>query len=175
MAIGFTLFLSAVLGIAYVFLALTEKRTLLLQVLYALVAAILTFVLGMTFGSLGFDHRMSTSSTRMTLEHGVLSGVEVESATRWATRGFGGWLTVMAAGELLRLMFKRLESPQLLAPVVLFLAGALLIEPHRGLGVALAVALICATALAIWGRSETAASVKPAIVTPEPDQESATP
>ncbi|HEX3148937.1 MAG TPA: hypothetical protein VHR66_12720 [Gemmataceae bacterium] len=164
MAIGFTLFLSAVFGIAFVVLALSEKRTYVLQVIYALVAAILTFVLGVTFGSLGFDHGLST---RVNIDKGFLNGVEVEVATRWATRGFGGWLVVLAAGELLRLMFKPSETTHLLAPAVLFLAGALLIEPHWGLGVALAVALICATGLAICGRRVMPETAKPVVNAPE--------
>jgi hypothetical protein len=148
MSVGFALFLVAAFGTTFVVLALAEKRTLAARATYALVAGVLTFALGLLAASLGFER--GTSGGRMVIERTL--PVELEVAARWAARGFGGWLAVLAAGELLRLVLKRTAGPEVLGSAVLFLAGAILIDPQWGLGVAFAVALACLTVGSVWGR-----------------------
>jgi hypothetical protein len=173
MSVGLSLFLVAVFGAAFVLLALADRRTLVARTAYALVAGVLTFALGLLAASLGFDH--GPTGGRMVIERTV-SAVEIEVAARSAARGFGGWLAVLAAGELLRLVLKRTAGTEVLAPAVLFLAGAILIDPQWGLGVAFAVALACLTAMSVWGRPAAAAGPRippggsPTAATPEPGE-----
>jgi hypothetical protein len=76
-------------------------------------------------------------------------------------------LVVLATGEMLRLILKRPVGSQLLGPVILFLAGALLFEPYWALGVAFAIGLAGIVVLSIWGRKQAEASAS-AVVVPIP-------
>jgi hypothetical protein len=148
---AFALILTGILAVLFVPLALTEKRSLGVRTAYVLVGMLLALSLGLLFASLGFE-RGGPSSRSSGPAPGV---VEVEAATRWAARGFGGWLAILAAGELLRLVLKRPAESEILGPSVLFLAGAVLLDPQWGTAVALAVGLACITVVALRGRGHT--------------------
>jgi hypothetical protein len=149
MFIAGALFLTVLFGAGFVALALWEQRNLAVRILQVLVAGAFTLALGFLLAALGFEH--GSPGGKAVVER-TLPSIEVESATRWAVRAFGGWLVVLAAGELLRLVVKRTAGTELLGPAVLFLAGALLIDPQWGLGVAFAVGLVCVAAVSVWGR-----------------------
>jgi hypothetical protein len=157
MAPAGTLLLTGILAAAFVPLALTEKRSLALRSVYVLVGMVFTLSLGLLFASLGFERDSGPHTSRVPVERTTPAAVEIDLAARWAARGFGGWLAVLASGELLRLVLKRPAGAELLGPAVLFLAGAVLIEPQWGLGVAFAVGLACVAAVGVWGRPAAAA------------------
>jgi len=147
--ISFAVFLVAVLSFAFVPLALSERRSLVVRSAYVLVGMFLAFAFGLLFDSLEFGH---VDRHHIPTIPFPAPGLEVEAATRWAVHAFGGCLALLAAGELLRLTLKRPAGTEVIAPAVLFLAGWLLVEPQWGAGVALAVGLAALAALAIRGR-----------------------
>jgi hypothetical protein len=159
MAPAIAIFLTVILAMMFVPLALTEKRSLILRSAYVLVGMLFTFMLGELFIRIrsGEDHHVLPSQrsvipyTPTVIEQGTPSAVDLEVAMRWAAHGFGLWLSILAAGELLRLVLKRIAGSELLGPFALFLAGALLIDPHWSLGLAIAVALACLAIISVYG------------------------
>jgi len=153
MPLSTSLVLTGISAVLFVPLALTERRSLILRSVYVLAGMLLTLSLGLLFAALGFERDLHQSGGRTPVERVTPAVVEVDLAARWATRGFGGWLAILAAGELLRIVLKRMAGGELLGPAVLFLAGAVLIEPQWGIGVAFAVGLVCVAVVAVWGRT----------------------
>jgi hypothetical protein len=155
MALGTALFLTGFVAVLFVPLALTEKRSLALRSAYLLVSMLLALSLGLLFASLGFERNTSGSrpNGRVSVESVTPAVIEMDLASRWAARGFGGWLAVLAAGELLRLILKRPTGAELLGPAVLFLAGAVLLDPQWGTAVAFAVGLVCVACVAVCGKT----------------------
>jgi hypothetical protein len=123
---GFALIFVAVLAAVFVPLALSDRRSLILRSAYVLVGALLTLMLGVLFA--GF------SAPKSDLRAVPAFGVEVEAGTRWAARGLGGCLALLAGGELLRLILRRTAGPEAIGSVVVFLGGVLLVEPQWGSG-----------------------------------------
>ena len=165
MAPGFALILAGILAAVFVPLALTEKRSLVVRSAYVLAGMLLALSLGLLFASLGFERDARQPGSRSAVERvtpAAPAAVEIDVATRWAARGFGGWLAVLAAGELLRLVLKRPAGAELLGPALLFLAGAVLIEPHWGIGAAFAVGLACIAVVAVWGKTPNQPQQTPA-------------
>jgi hypothetical protein len=160
MQIGFIIILVAVLSLAFVPLALTQRRGLAVRTAYVLVGMFLAFSFGLLFDSMEFGR---VNDGRHTIAVPP-PGLEVESATRWAVHAFGGCLAFLAAGELLRLILKRTAGTEIIAPTLLFLAGVLLVEPQWGAGAALAVGLAAVAVVAVWGRlpAAPATEVQPA-------------
>lgn len=153
MTLGVALFLTSILALLFVPLALTDKRSLRMQSAYGIVGMAFALSLALLFASLGFDPHMGSSAGRVVIERVTPPAIEVDVATKWAVRGFGGWLAILAAGELLRLVLKRSAGSEILGPSIVFLAGVLLIDPQWGTGMAFGVGLVCITITAVWGKT----------------------
>jgi hypothetical protein len=146
MELGAMVMLTGVLAALYVPLALIERQHLGVRSAYALVSLLLTLSLGLFFASMGEKRVRSNVSRVREMELSVPISIEIDVATRWATQFFGGWLVVMAAGELLRLLLKRPATSGLLGPIVLFSAGAMLLQPQWVIAVPFAISILCLTA-----------------------------
>ncbi len=153
MSLGVTLFLTSILALLFVPLALTDKRSLRMQSAYGIVGMAFALSLALLFASLGFDPHAGSSAGRVVIERVTPPVIEVDVATKWAVRGFGGWLAILAAGELLRVVLKHSAGSEILGPSIVFLAGVLLIDPQWGSGMAFAVGLVCITITTVWGKT----------------------
>jgi hypothetical protein len=149
---SYALILAIFASFLFILLALTEKKSLLVRSLYLFVGILLTLSLGFMFTSFERhgDYRGPGGMEKFTV--GLPIVVETEKAMQLTVRGFGLWLVIVASGELLRLILKRPVGSELLGPAVLFLVGALLIEPYWVIGVPLSIALAGIVIVSVWGR-----------------------
>ena len=175
MAPAAALLILTVSALIFVPLALTERSSLLFRSLYVLSAMLFGLALGLMLISLEPRRNSSVTSVRPSFGQqfqtvGVESGsvIEVEIGMNWAVRALGIWIAIIGAGELLRLILKRTANTQLLGPVILFLAGVLLIEQHWVVGCSLAVSLIGLVTVSIWRGTPraTGSTTEPASSTP---------
>jgi hypothetical protein len=166
-ASGYILIMVLLFALSFVPLALTDKKTLIVRSLYVIVAMLFTLWLGMLFTSF---ERHGEDRSRIGSERfgtGLAPSIQTEMAIQMAARGFGLWLVVLATGELLRLTLKRPVGTELLGSAVLFLAGALLIEPHWAIGLAIAVGLAGIAIVSLWSHKREGTTPAGAHTTPE--------
>jgi hypothetical protein len=156
---GFALLLTSCLAMLFLRLALSEKQSDRSRFFYALIGMAFTLSLGLFFSSLGVERYANASSfptpimpPNINIERLAHTTVETDLVIHHAAHGLGGWLVVMAAGELLRVILKRAAGTELLGPAILFLTGALLIEPQWGIALALAVGLASVAAITFRGK-----------------------
>ncbi|MBX9583554.1 MAG: hypothetical protein K2X87_24900 [Gemmataceae bacterium] len=142
-AVGPVLFLLAASAVSYLWLSLTDRRSITVRVWQGLAAGLFGLALVLTATSVGRGVRSGVT---------VRSGdIDAEAAVQPAGRAVGGWLALLGVGELLRVGLKRRAGVELLDPFALLLAGVLLFSPHWSVGVALAVVLLALVGLHIWG------------------------
>jgi uncharacterized membrane protein len=151
MELGAMVMLTGILALFYVPLALTERQHLGVRSAYAFVSLLLALSLGLFFASLGEKRVRSNVSRVREVELSIPLSIEVDVAMRWASQGVGGWLVIMAAGELFRHLLKRPATPALLGPVLLFTAGATLLSPQWVIGVPFVISIMCIAFTSIRG------------------------
>jgi hypothetical protein len=147
-AVGPALILLALSATAYLWLSLTDRRSITVRVWQGLAAGLFGLALVLTAASLGRGGRSG-----ITVRDGDIS---TEAAVQLAARAVGGWLALLGVGELLRVGLKRRAGVELLEPLALLLAGGLVFSPHWSAGVALAVVLLALVGLHLWGTRATA-------------------
>ncbi len=172
MPMGYALILTLLFALLYVPLALTDRKTLITRSLYVIVGMMLTLTLCALFKS--FESH-NDSRGNVNLQQGISIVIDTHKSMQLALRGFGLFLVILASGELIRLVLKRIAGSELLGPAILFLAGALLFEPYWAFGLAIAIGLAGIVVLGIWGRkheevsaSSTSTSASAAIPTSHP-------
>jgi hypothetical protein len=146
------LILGGALFIAYVLVALSDGRGLLVRISQAILAGLVIVVLAP--GLFLLSHEAQESARRMEgfpgAGAGPVSSEREQSGIRWTGQAVGAWIALLAVSELLRLILRRQAGAEVLAPVALFLAGVILIDPNGWTAFAFAMVVLGIAGMAVW-------------------------